>query len=83
MAESHEDMNPASLCLTLRGVCTVRAEEAGWTLVWFDPIRSQHAESVQNHELSCLTPLTQPFISYLITFRRIVPPLANLPVSSM
>ena len=33
--------------------------------------------------LSCLLPLTQPFFSYLITSRRIVPPLANPPVSSM
>lgn len=61
-------------------------EQTGWThldLVLFHPIRSLPVESVHSDTLSCLVPLTQPFFRYLITFKRIFLPLANLPVSSV
>lgn len=64
----------------------VSEQEVGmnWSWLCFSCNPELHLyRACKKDKLSGLIPLTQPFFRHLITLRRIVPPLANVPVSSM
>lgn len=77
------DYSVCNIVLYVRSESTGNGLDQTWScFVWSHRELYLH-RSCKMGQLSCLVPLTQPFFRYLITFRGIVPPLANLPVCSV